>query len=117
MVLERRTKRNLPVPDFLGASYCQDKGLPFIKESSMAKLFAADAAMFVPTKAIQIHGGYGYIKEYPLERYFRDARICSIYEGTDEMQRMTIARNLMHAVSSGKIQEPKSKSELLQPVA
>jgi len=77
------------------AAYHQDRGLPFIKESSMAKLFASEAAMFVTTKAIQIHGGYGYIKEYPLERYFRDARILEIYEGTSEMQRMTIARQLI----------------------
>jgi len=51
--------------------------------------------MFVTTKAIQIYGGYGYVKEYPLERYFRDAKITGIYEGTDEMQRMTIARQLI----------------------
>jgi len=51
--------------------------------------------MFVTSKAIQIYGGYGYIKDYPLERYFRDARITGIYEGTDEMQRLTIARYLM----------------------
>ena len=77
------------------AAYLQDKGLPFIKEASMAKVFAAEAAMFVTTKALQIHGGYGYIKDYPLERYFRDARILEIYEGTSEMQRMTIARQLI----------------------
>jgi len=77
------------------AAYLQDKGLPFIKEASMAKVFAAEAAMFVTTKAIQIHGGYGYTKDYPLERYFRDARILEIYEGTSEMQRMTIARQLI----------------------
>ena len=73
----------------------KDKGLPFIKESSMAKLFAAETAMSVTTKAIQIHGGYGYVKEYPVERFFRDAKITEIYEGTSEMQRMTIARNLI----------------------
>ena len=67
----------------------------FIKESSMAKVFAAEAAMFVTSKAIQIYGGYGYTKDYPLERYFRDAKITEIYEGTSEMQRMTIARQLM----------------------
>ncbi len=77
------------------AAYLQDKGLPFIKEASMAKVYAAEAAMFVTTKAIQIHGGYGYIKDYPVERYFRDARILEIYEGTSEMQRMTIARQLI----------------------
>ena len=80
--------------NYRAASLEQD-GLPFVKESCMAKLSAAEAAMFVTDKAIQIYGGYGYIKEYPIERYFRDARICSIYEGTDEMQRMTIARHLM----------------------
>ena len=77
------------------AAHRQDTGLPFIKESCMAKLFAAEAAMFVTTKAIQIHGGYGYMKEYPVERYFRDARIIGLFEGTDEMQRLTIARQLL----------------------
>jgi butyryl-CoA dehydrogenase len=77
------------------AAYLQEHGQPFIKEASMAKLFAAEAAMFVTTKALQIHGGYGYIKSFPLERYFRDARILEIYEGTSEMQRRTIARQLL----------------------
>ena len=77
------------------AAFLEDKGLPFVKEAAMAKVFTAEVAMFVTTKAMQIYGGYGYIKDYPLERYFRDARICGIYEGTDEMQRMTIARNLI----------------------
>jgi butyryl-CoA dehydrogenase len=77
------------------AAYIKAKGLSFIKEAAMAKVFASEAAMSVTTKAIQIYGGYGYIKDYPLERYFRDARIIGIYEGTDEMQRMTIARSLM----------------------
>ncbi|MDO8687500.1 MAG: acyl-CoA dehydrogenase family protein, partial [Dehalococcoidales bacterium] len=77
------------------AAYLQDQGVPFIKEASMAKVFAAEAAMMVTTKAIQIHGGYGYVKDYPLERYFRDARILEIYEGTSEMQRLTIAKALL----------------------
>lgn len=77
------------------AAYLQDNGLSFIKEASMAKVFAAETAMSVTTRAIQIHGGYGYIKDYPLERYFRDAKITEIYEGTSEMQRMTIARQLI----------------------
>ena len=77
------------------AAFLEDKGLPFVKEAAMAKVFTAEVAMFVTTKAMQIYGGYGYIKDYPLERYFRDARICGIYEGTDKMQRMTIARNLI----------------------
>ncbi len=79
----------------LRAAYFKDKGLPFIKEAAMAKVFASEMAVFVTTKAIQIHGGYGYTKDYPLERYFRDARITEIYEGTSEMQRMTIARQLI----------------------
>ena len=77
------------------AAYLQDKGLSFIKEASMAKVFAAETSVFVTNKAIQIYGGYGYVKEYPLERYFRDAKITEIYEGTSEMQRMTIARQLI----------------------
>ena len=77
------------------AACLKDDGLSFIKEASMAKVFAAETAMFVTSKAIQIHGGYGYIKDYPLERYFRDAKITEIYEGTSEMQRMTIARQLL----------------------
>ncbi len=77
------------------AAYLKDKGLPFVKEASMAKVFASETAMSVTTKAIQIYGGYGYVKDYPLERYFRDAKITEIYEGTSEIQRMTIARNLI----------------------
>jgi len=73
----------------------QDKGLPFAKESAMAKLFASEVSSFVTNKAIQIHGGYGYTKDYPLERYLRDAKLTEIYEGTSEMMRMTIARALV----------------------
>jgi alkylation response protein AidB-like acyl-CoA dehydrogenase len=63
-------------------------------ESSMAKLYASETAMYVATEAVQIHGGMGYSKEMPIERYFRDAKITEIYEGTSEIQRMVIARNL-----------------------
>jgi butyryl-CoA dehydrogenase len=77
------------------AAFLQEHGQSFIKEASMAKLFSAETAMFVTSKAIQIHGGYGYIKSFPVERYFRDARILEIYEGTSEMQRRTIARQLL----------------------
>ena len=68
---------------------------PFIKEAAMAKVFASEAAMAATTKAVQIHGGYGYVKDYPVERYFRDAKITEIYEGTSEVQRLTIARSLL----------------------
>ena len=77
------------------AACLQDDNQPFVKEAAMAKVFAAETAMSVTTKAIQIYGGYGYSKEYPLERYFRDAKITEIYEGTSEMQRMTIARQII----------------------
>jgi len=77
------------------AASLKDHHQPFIKESAMAKVFAAEVAAFVTNKALQIYGGYGYIKDFPIERYFRDARITQIYEGTSEMQRMTIARQLL----------------------
>ena len=69
-------------------------GQRYSLESSMAKLYASETAMYVTTEAIQIHGGMGYSKEMPLERYFRDAKITEIYEGTSEIQRLVIARNL-----------------------
>ncbi|MCA9939523.1 MAG: acyl-CoA dehydrogenase family protein [Anaerolineales bacterium] len=72
----------------------QQTGGRYTLESSMAKLFASETAMWVTTQAIQIHGGMGYSKEMPLERYFRDAKITEIYEGTSEIQRMVIARTL-----------------------
>lgn len=77
------------------AAWLKDQGLPFTKEAAMAKLFASETAMWVTTKAIQVFGGYGYIKDYPVERYFRDAKITEIYEGTSEIQRLVIARNLL----------------------
>lgn len=77
------------------AAYLKDKGARHSSESAMAKLFASEVAMRVTTKAIQVHGGYGYIKEYPVERHFRDAKITEIYEGTSEVQRMVIAADLL----------------------
>ena len=72
----------------------QGKGR-FTKESSMAKLFASEVAMRATEEAVQIHGGYGYTREYPVERYFRDAKLTTIGEGTSEIQRMIIARHLL----------------------
>jgi alkylation response protein AidB-like acyl-CoA dehydrogenase len=77
------------------AAQLKDRGMPFVTAASEAKLYAAETAMRATTKAIQIHGGYGYIKDYPVERYFRDAKITEIYEGTSEIQRLVIARNLL----------------------
>lgn len=78
----------------LRAAYLKDKKLKFTKEAAMAKLFAAETAMWITTKAIQIHGGYGYTTDYPVERHFRDAKITEIYEGTSEIQRLVIATNM-----------------------
>ncbi|HEX2173517.1 MAG TPA: acyl-CoA dehydrogenase family protein [Dehalococcoidia bacterium] len=77
------------------AASLHDKGLPFTKEASMAKLYASEAAKQIADKAVQIHGGYGYIREFAVERLYRDARIISLYEGTSEIQRLIIARNLL----------------------
>lgn len=75
------------------ASSLKDKKMPYSKEAAQAKLFASEAAMWITTQAIQVLGGNGYTKEYPVERYFRDAKICEIYEGTSEIQRVVIAAN------------------------
>ncbi len=77
------------------AADLKDRGLPFSKESSMAKLFCSETASRCTDKAVQIHGGYGYSREYTVERLYRDARITRIYEGTSEIQRLVIARNVL----------------------
>jgi acyl-CoA dehydrogenase len=84
----------------LRAAYLREKGIPCARESSMAKLFAGDTAMKVTTDALQIFGGYGYIKEYPAERHMRDAKITQIYEGTQQVQRLVVARNLLKGLKS-----------------
>lgn len=73
------------------SSFLKDQNLPYSKQSAQAKLFAAESAMWITTKAIQVCGGNGYTKEYPVERYFRDAKITEIYEGTSEVQKLVIA--------------------------
>jgi butyryl-CoA dehydrogenase len=77
------------------AAWMKDRGMKLSKEASMAKLVASETANFVVNEAVQIHGGYGYMKEYAVERYFRDARVTEIYEGTSEAQRMVISRHLL----------------------
>ncbi len=77
------------------AAYLESEGLPYGKASAMAKLFAAEAAMEITTNAVQIFGGYGYTRDYPVERYMRDAKITQIYEGTSEVQRLVISRHLL----------------------
>jgi alkylation response protein AidB-like acyl-CoA dehydrogenase len=77
------------------AAALADAGAPYSREASMAKLFASEAAMRACNKAVQIHGGYGYTREYPVERYLRDAKLCEIGEGTSEIQRSIIAKDLL----------------------
>ena len=79
----------------LRAAALKDAGRPYGTASAMAKLFAAETAMRVTTDAIQVHGGYGYIKEYEVERSFRDAKITQIYEGTSQIQKLVIAREVL----------------------
>jgi alkylation response protein AidB-like acyl-CoA dehydrogenase len=79
----------------LRAAYLRDSGQPYRSEAAMAKLMASEAAMWATIKAVQIHGGYGYMCEYPVERYMRDAKLGEIGEGTSEVQRMVIARALL----------------------
>jgi butyryl-CoA dehydrogenase len=76
----------------LQAAYLRDKGIPCARESAMAKLYAGDMAMRVTTDAVQLFGGYGYMREYPVERHMRDAKITQLYEGTQQIQRLVIAR-------------------------
>jgi butyryl-CoA dehydrogenase len=77
------------------AAALKDAGKPFAREASMAKLYASETAMWSTTKAVQIHGGYGYVTDFPVERYMRDAKLAEIGEGTSEVQRMIIAKSLL----------------------
>jgi alkylation response protein AidB-like acyl-CoA dehydrogenase len=79
----------------LRAAALKEAGAPFTREASMAKLWASEAAQRAVGRAVQIHGGYGYTEEFPVERYYRDARVQTIYEGTSEIQRLVIARDLL----------------------
>ena len=80
---------------YMHAAWLKDQGLPYTKEASMAKVYAAETCMRAASKAVQIHGGYGYCKGFKVERLLRDAKITEIYEGTSEAQRMIIAGNLL----------------------
>jgi alkylation response protein AidB-like acyl-CoA dehydrogenase len=79
---------------YLQAAVLRDAGLPCLKEAAMAKLFASEMAEAVCSAAIQIHGGYGYLRDFPVERIYRNVRVCQIYEGTSDIQRLVIARQL-----------------------
>ncbi len=78
----------------LHAARLKDAGLPFSREASIAKLVATDSAMKVTTDAVQVFGGYGYTRDFPVERYMREAKVMQIFEGTNQIQRMVIARSL-----------------------
>ena len=77
------------------AAWMLDRGMRVTRESSMAKLFASEAAVRIANEAVQIHGGYGFIKDYPVEKFYRDVKLCTIGEGTSEIQRLVIARQLL----------------------
>lgn len=91
MAVRLENSRNL----ICKATWLKETGQPFGKEAAMAKLYASESANWIANKALQIHGGNGYLKEYPVERYFRDARVTEIYEGTTEIQRLVIARHIL----------------------
>ncbi|MEO7743694.1 MAG: acyl-CoA dehydrogenase family protein, partial [Usitatibacter sp.] len=94
MLADMHTRLNAARLMVLHAARLRSNGIGCLSEASQAKLFASEAAEFVCSKAIQVHGGYGYIEDFPVERHYRDARITQIYEGTSEIQRMLIAREL-----------------------
>ena len=79
----------------MNAVFRKSNGLKLSKESAMAKLYASEAAVRISNEAVQIFGGYGYIKDYPAEKYFRDAKLCTIGEGTSEIQKLVISRELL----------------------
>ena len=91
MAVKVENARNL----YLKAGWLKDQGKPYSLVGSMAKLYAADIAMEVTTEAVQIHGGYGYVKEYHVERLMREAKVTQIYEGTSEIQKVVISRHLI----------------------
>jgi acyl-CoA dehydrogenase len=95
MIADRETELHAARLLILDAAARKDRGAPFAKEASMAKLYASEAAQRATDTALQLHGGAGYCKDYPLERFVRDARITRIYEGTSEIQRLIIAREVL----------------------
>jgi alkylation response protein AidB-like acyl-CoA dehydrogenase len=80
------------------AAWLKDRGRRVTKESAMAKLFASEIGVEVADKALQIFGGYGYIKDFPAEKYYRDMKLCTIGEGTSEIQRLVIAREILKSL-------------------
>ncbi len=96
-IADMRTHEEAARMLYMDAAWRKDQGLPFTKEASMAKLFASEKAMDATIENIQVHGGAGYVSDYPAERHFRDIKVFEIFEGTSEIQRMVIARHLLQA--------------------
>ncbi|HVI74553.1 MAG TPA: acyl-CoA dehydrogenase family protein [Anaeromyxobacteraceae bacterium] len=95
MLADMRTDHDAARLMTLRAAALKEAGRPFTREASMAKLFASEASQRAVSKAVQVHGGYGYVDEFSVERLFRDARVQTLYEGTSEIQRLVIARELL----------------------
>lgn len=95
MLADSRTELDAAKLLCLRAATLKEKKRPFTREASISKLFATEAAVKVCNRAVQVHGGYGYIREFPVERYLRDVRVTTIYEGTSQIQRLVIARDLL----------------------
>jgi len=96
MLADMHTRLNAARLLVMHAAKLKSAGSACLSEASQAKLFASEMAESVCSAAVQIHGGYGFLQDYPVERYYRDARITQIYEGTSEIQRLVIARELVH---------------------
>ena len=95
MIADTKTELDAAALLIYRAAALADAGKPFSKEASMGKLYASEAATRACQRSLQIHGGYGYTREYQVERHLRDAKLCEIGEGTSEVQRMVIARHVL----------------------
>jgi alkylation response protein AidB-like acyl-CoA dehydrogenase len=93
----------------LHAARLRDRGLPFSREASIAKLTATDAAMKVTTDAVQVLGGYGYTRDFPVERFMREAKVTQIFEGTNQIQRLVISRSLGKGEAGGLHVDPTAR--------
>ncbi|MCA9602284.1 MAG: acyl-CoA dehydrogenase, partial [Myxococcales bacterium] len=95
MIADSRTELDAARLLTLRAAGLKERGQPFSREASMAKVFTTERAWKVCNRSVQVHGGYGYTREFPVERYLRDVRVTQIYEGTSEVQRIVIARHVL----------------------
>jgi hypothetical protein len=98
MLAEMATRLDASALLVYRAAWAKDQGLKTTLESSMAKLYASEAGVWIADRALQIFGGYGYVKDFPAEKYYRDMKLCTIGEGTSEIQRLVIAREILKAV-------------------